>query len=137
MDRILALDIGEKTIGLAISDPLHITSQGLYTITRTDLENDIKSLNEVIELYDVKLLVVGLPINMDGSESESSRKIKEFVKEIKKHLNLEIIFEDERLTTVYAEKTLISLDKRREERKKIIDTVAASIILQSYLDRKG
>ena len=134
--RSLGIDFGDARIGLAISDPIGFFASGLETYNRKNLQADLQHIINLIKEKDVKTLVVGLPINMDGSQGIRVEKTKEFCEEIKKLVNIEIVYIDERLTTVQAEKMLIEQDVRREDRKKVIDKVAATIILQSYLDKK-
>lgn len=135
MKRILGLDVGDKTIGVAVSDPLFLTAQGLKTIKREGICEDLKELEMLIEKYDVFKIVVGLPKNMNNTIGLQAEKVLKFVEEIKEKLDVEVILEDERLTTVAAEKILINGDVSRKKRKKVIDKVAATYILQSYLDR--
>ncbi len=137
MYRILGLDVGDKTIGVAVSDLLHLTAQGITTIRRTNEKADLEELGKLIEEYEPKEIVVGLPKNMNGSIGFQGEKTQDFAKKIYKKFKVEIIFEDERLTTMAAEKMLISGDVSRKKRKTIIDKVAATYILQTYLDRKG
>lgn len=137
MERILGLDVGDKTIGIAVSDLLQLTAQGLTTIRRTSEGEDFKKLKEIIDEYDPKKIVIGLPINMNGSIGFQGEKTMELAEKIEKKFKIEVIYEDERLTTVAAEKMLISGDVRRAKRKQLIDKVAATYILQTYLDRLG
>ena len=134
--RIMGLDLGEKTIGIAISDPLGLTAQGLTTIKRGDLDEDLKKLKELIEAYEVQNLVLGLPKNMDGSLGPQSEKISEFKGILEEQLNIKVFLQDERLSTKEAEKFLISANVRRSKRKTVIDKIAAVVILQTYLDRR-
>ncbi|WP_026894149.1 Holliday junction resolvase RuvX [Clostridiisalibacter paucivorans] len=136
MKRFMGLDVGDRTIGVAVSDLLGITAQGIKTIRRSDIENDIKELKELIDTYEVEDLVVGLPKNMNNTIGPQGEKVLEFIEEIKKHLDVKIYLQDERLTTVSAEKMLINADISRKKRKKVIDKVAATYILQTYLDKK-
>lgn len=133
--RILGLDIGQKTIGLAISDPLGLTAQGIKTIYRKNKKTDIEELKKVCKEYEVETLVVGLPKNMDNSIGFAGQKIQEFSSLIEEELGLKIEFWDERLTTVAAHKAMLEADLSRGKRKKIVDKVAATYILQGYLDR--
>lgn len=133
--RIMALDVGSKRIGVALSDPLKITAQGLETFNRTTLEADIVGLWKLIDEYDVSQLVVGLPKNMDGSEGFKVEEVRQFVSDLTIERQIEVIWVDERLTTVSAERALLEADVSRAKRKKVIDKMAAVIILQSYLDR--
>lgn len=137
MYRILGLDVGDKTIGIAVSDLLHLTAQGVTTIRRTNEKADFEALGKLIDEYDPKEIVVGLPKNMNGSIGFQGEKTQEFAKKVYNKFKIDIIFEDERLTTMAAEKMLISGDVSRKNRKKLIDKVAATYILQTYLDRKG
>lgn len=134
--RILGLDLGEKTIGVAISDPLFITAQGLKTIYRKSTEEDLKELESIVEEYNICKIVVGFPKNMNNTIGPQGEKVLDFVDKLKNTIDIDIILEDERLTTVAAEKMLIEGDVSRERRKKVIDKVAATYILQTYLDRK-
>lgn len=135
MERILGLDVGDKTIGVAVSDPLGLTAQGIITIERNGIKNDFKALKSIIDEYEIAKIVVGFPKNMNNTIGPQGEKVLEFVEEIKKEFKLEIILEDERLTTVAAEKLLINGDVSRKKRKKVIDKVAATYILQTYLDK--
>jgi len=132
--RILALDVGDRTIGMAISDPLGWTAQGLHTLRRNNAEADMKALKEVIHQYEVTRLVVGLPKNMNGTIGPQAEKVRYFVEQLRPEISCEIVEWDERLTTKMAERSLIEADIRRNKRKKIIDTAAAVCILQGYLD---
>ena len=137
MERILGLDVGDKTIGVAVSDLLQYTAQGLMTIKRESKVKDLKAIEILLIEYDVKRVVVGLPKNMNGSIGPQCDKVIKFAEKIKNKFKIEVIYIDERLTTVSAERILIESEVRRENRKKVIDKIAASYILQSYLDRKG
>lgn len=134
MERILGLDVGDKTIGVAVSDLLLLTAQGITTIRRESKKKDFKALEDLISEYKIKKVVVGLPKNMNGSLGPQSEKTMKFAKKLKNKFDVEIIYIDERLTTVSAERVLIEGDMRRSKRKKVIDKVAAVFILQSYLD---
>lgn len=133
--RTMALDVGSKRIGVALSDPLKITAQGLQTFQRTTLEEDIKGLWKLMDEHEVSQLVVGLPKNMDGSVGFKAEEVQQFVADLTAERKIEVIWIDERLTTVSAERTLLEADVSRAKRKKVIDKMAAVIILQSYLDR--
>lgn len=137
MERVMGLDLGDKTIGVAISDPLLITAQGLKTIRRENIKKDIAELKNIIAKYNITKIVMGFPKNMNNTVGPQGEKVLDFVEELKKRIDIEIILEDERLTTAIAEKILIHGDVSREKRKKVIDTVAATYILQTYLDRRG
>ena len=133
--RIMALDVGDKKIGVALSDPLKITSQGLETYIRKETEEDYKYFAELIKKNDAEILVVGLPKNMNGTEGPQAEKVKEFINKLQKYTDVKIDYADERLTTMEAEKMLISGDVSRKNRKKVVDKVAANLILQNYLQR--
>ncbi len=133
--RSLALDIGDKTIGVAASDLLNLTAQGVKTIKRTSNKEDLRQLGEIIKQYDAEILVIGYPKNMNGTEGERCEMVKKFAEKISQaYPNVKQVFWDERLSTVAAEKNLIAADVSRAKRKKIIDKMAAVYILQGYLD---
>ncbi|MGL4850289.1 MAG: Holliday junction resolvase RuvX [Clostridium sp.] len=133
--RILGLDIGQKTVGVAISDPLGFTAQGITTIRRVKRAQDVLEVKKICDEYTVEKIVVGLPKNMDGSIGFAGEKIKEFSALLEQEIGLEIIYWDERLTTVAAHRAMLEADLSRSKRKKIVDKVAATYILQGYLDR--
>ena len=133
--RIMALDVGDKRIGVALSDPLKITAQGLTTYQRTILKEDVEGIWQLIREHEVEELVVGLPKNMDGSQGYKVDDVKFFVDQLLKKGDIPILWVDERLTTVSAERTLLEADVSRKKRKTVIDKMAATIILQSYLER--
>lgn len=135
MERILGIDVGDKRIGVAVTDPLQITAQGVMTLKRKTRDDDLAAFAELIAKYEIKKVVAGLPLNMDGSESAQTRKTVNFCQFIKKRLNIEIIYIDERLTSAWSEKVLIEGNVSRENRKDYIDMLAAQIILQSHMDR--
>ncbi|WMM23265.1 Holliday junction resolvase RuvX [Tissierella sp. MB52-C2] len=137
MERIMGLDVGDKTIGVSVSDLLQMTAQGVTTIRRESKEKDYKALEDLIKEYNIKKVVVGLPKNMNGTLGPQGEKTMKFAEKLKNKFNVQIIYEDERLTTMAAEKLLIEGDVRREKRKGVIDKVAANFILQTYLDRQG
>lgn len=137
MERVMGLDVGDKTIGVAISDLLQLTAQGITTIRRESKVKDYAALEELINENNIKKIVVGLPKNMNGTMGPQGEKTIKFAEKLKNKFKLEIIYEDERLTTMAAEKLLIAGDVRREKRKTLIDKVAATYILQTYLDRNG
>ncbi|MEA4815816.1 MAG: Holliday junction resolvase RuvX [Lachnospiraceae bacterium] len=136
--RILGLDFGDKTIGVAISDPFLMIAQALETIERKN-ENEfkipMKRLAEIVEEYDVSEIVLGMPKNMNNTEGDRCKKTLLFKERLERRFpKIKVILWDERLSTVAAEKSLISVGMRRENRKKIIDKMAAHYILQGYLD---
>lgn len=135
MKRILGLDLGQKTIGVAISDPLGFTAQGLTTIRRNNKGKDIEDLKKICDDYSVETIVIGLPKNMNGTIGPSGEIAMEFGKVVEEELKIKVEFWDERLTTVAAHKAMLEADLSRNKRKKIVDKVASTYILQGYLDR--
>ena len=133
--RALALDIGDKTIGIAASDLLGITAQGVETIRRTSDKNDLKRLGELVKDFEATTFIIGLPKNMDGTEGTRCELVKKFAEKICAAFpEVNQIFWDERLSTVAATKNLIAADVSRKKRKKVIDKMAAVYILQGWLD---
>ncbi|MDT3699145.1 MAG: Holliday junction resolvase RuvX [Thermincola sp.] len=135
--RIIGLDVGSKTIGVALSDPLGWTAQGLEVIRRRGLANDLNRLAEIIREYEVHKAVIGLPKNMNGTLGPQSEAVQEFVKDFQGKLSLPVVMWDERLTTVAAQRTLIEADVSRKKRKNVIDKMAAVMILQGFLNSQG
>jgi len=133
--RVLALDAGEKRIGVAVSDPLGIIAQGVTVITRRDPETDLNEIKRIIEEYKADSVVIGMPINMDGTKGKSAEKVNEFVEVLKGRLSIPVYTYDERLSTKESEKFLISANVSRKKRKQVIDKMAAQLILESYLER--
>lgn len=134
MKRIAGLDVGEKTIGVAVSDYLGLTAQGIKTINRKNIEKDLYELETLLKEFEVNLIVVGLPRNMNGTYGKSAERAWELGGLIEQNLGYEVEYWDERLSTASAEKTLLQSDMSRKKRKKVIDKLAAVIILQNYLD---
>ena len=132
--RVLGLDIGDKTIGVAVSDPLGFTAQGVTTIRRKNEEIDLKELITICKEYSVDTIVAGLPENMNGTIGPQSEKVLAFCEVIKKEINIPIKMWDERLTTVAAHRVMLEADLSRAKRKKLVDKIAATYILQGYLD---
>ena len=136
-NRILGLDFGSKTVGVAISDPLRITAQGLE-IVRREKENKLRKtlarIEEIIEEYDPCLNVRGLPKNMNNTEGERVEKTRAFADDLTRRTGLEVVFWDERLTTVAADRIMMESGIRRENRKDYVDEIAAMLILQGYLE---
>lgn len=135
--RIMGLDYGTKTAGVAISDALGLTAQGIETIERKE-ENKLRRtcarIEELIREYEVEKIVLGFPKHMNNDVGERAEKSLEFKAMLERRTGLEVVMWDERLTTVAAERTLIESKVRREDRKKYIDKIAAVFILQGYLD---
>ncbi len=135
--RIMGLDYGSKTIGVAVSDPLGFTAQGIETIhrkTENKLRQSLARIEELVGEYDVEKIVLGFPKNMNNTIGERAEKTLEFKAMLERRCELEVVLWDERLTTVEAERTLIETNVRREDRKKYVDTIAAILILQGYLE---
>ncbi len=138
MFRIMALDYGTVRIGIALSDLTQFIANGYENYQRTSLRNDLNHLKQIINDNKVGKIVVGLPLNMDGSESGQTLKTKEFIEVLRNEIpNIPIEVLDERLTSMVAEKLLISADVSRAKRKQVIDKMSATIILQDYLDRQN
>ena len=135
--RILGLDMGEKRIGLAVSDPLGITAQGVEVWTRRGRQADLDHILALAREYQVQQIVVGLPRHMDGRPGDAAADILKFAQSLGEALGAEVTPWDERLTTVAAERLLIQADVSRRRRRQVVDQVAAVLILQSYLDSRG
>ncbi len=137
MGRIMALDVGDVRIGIAISDMMGIIANPLETYTRKgNLSIDAKYIADLATSREVSLFISGLPLGLNGQENEQTTKTRMFIDELSKQSAIPIEFMDERFTTLSAERVLIQGNVRRENRKKVIDKVAATIILQNYLDKK-
>lgn len=140
MNRILGLDVGDKTIGVAVTDPLFITAQGVTTIERIGQRKDCDKIIEYIKEYDAKMIVCGLPLMLDGTDSIQTQKVRDFATLLQNKLRssglkVELEFMDERFTTKMAEDVMMQTGMKRKERKEFVDKQAAMIILQSYMDR--
>ncbi len=133
--RIAALDVGEARIGVAVSDELGITAQGIGVVRRVGGRRDLEALGALLVPYTPERLVVGLPLKMDGSEGLQVTKVRAFAEKAAAHLGLPLEYWDERLTTVAAERALLEADVSRRRRRELVDKVAASLILQGYLAR--
>ncbi len=134
MMRLMCLDVGTKRIGIAVSDPLMITAQGVETLLRTSITNDCKRYNELITTYGVDKLIIGLPRNMNGTLGPMAEAIIEYTDNIKDFLDIPIEHYDERLSTKLATAALIKGNVSRKKRKNYVDMIAAGYILQSYMD---
>lgn len=135
--RIMGLDFGSKTVGVAVSDALHVTAQGIETIQRKSqgkLRQTLARIDLLIQEYQVDRIVLGFPKNMNNTEGERCQKTLEFQRMLEKRTGLEVFLWDERLTTVAADRTLMEGGVRRENRKSYVDRIAAVFILQGYLD---
>lgn len=138
--RIMGLDYGSKTVGVAISDPLGITAQGIETIERKEenkLRQTLARIETLVKEYEVEKIVLGFPKNMNNTIGERAEKSLELKEKLERRIGVPVIMWDERLTTVEAERTLIESKVRRENRKKYVDKIAAVFILQGYLDSLG
>lgn len=138
MGRIMGLDYGSVTVGVAVSDPLWLTAQGIETIRRPQenkLRRTLARIEELVEEYEVERIVLGYPKNMNNTIGERCRKTEEFAQMLIRRTGLSVEFEDERLTTVAAHNAMIEANVRREKRAEVVDKVAATIILESYLER--
>jgi putative Holliday junction resolvase len=133
--RIMGLDIGTQTIGVAVSDELGITAQGLKTLKRKSMEDDLKKIAAVIHQFEIEKIVVGLPKNMNGTLGKQAEFVLKWVEVLKDEIHVPVVTWDERLSTVAASKVLLEADLSRRKRKKVIDKLAAVLILQGYLDQ--
>lgn len=139
--RKLGLDVGDKTIGVAVSDELDITAQGVTTIDRAGIRKDAGKVMDYVREYDCDTVVMGLPINLDGSDSVQTEKVREFRTMLENKMrssgmaDVKVEWQDERFTTVIAERVLMEANMKRKSRKEVVDKQAAIIILQSYMDR--
>lgn len=131
--RVLGIDLGAKTIGVAISDALGVTAQSLCTVYRKNLKDDLDALRLLVEEYQVEEVVVGLPRHMNGRLGKEGEETIAFGREIERSMGLPVVFWDERLSTVAAEKTLLAGDVTRGKRRRVVDKIAASWILGGYL----
>ncbi len=132
--RLMGLDVGEKTIGIALSDELGFTAQPYETLKRKGDDEDLRVLRTLLEEREISTVVVGLPKNMDGSIGRQARRVAAFAEKIETVLDVPVVHWDERLSTVAAERVLIQADLSRAKRKKHVDKLAAAVILQGYLD---
>lgn len=134
--RVLALDVGRKRIGLAVSDELGITAQGIETLHRTRIRDDIAALDAIAKHWNAGMLLVGQPLHMSGSPSRQSEYTQEFAERLREHLELPVVFWDERLTTVEAERMLRDSGASLEQKKRSVDRLAAVLLLESYLENQ-
>lgn len=138
--RKIALDVGDKTVGIALSDELGITAQGLMTLERVGIRKDTTKILDLVKEYNCDTIVIGLPKKLDGTDSIQTEKVYEFRTMLENKMRstgmkgIEVVWQDERLTTVMAERVLIEADVSRKKRKEVIDKQAAVLIMQSYLD---
>ncbi len=140
--RKIGLDVGDRTIGVAVSDPLGITAQGITTIERVGIRKDAGKVLDYVKEYDCDTIVMGLPLSLSGEDSEQTQKVREFRTMLENKMRstamkgITVVWQDERLTTVQAERVLIEADVSRSKRKTVIDKQAAVIILQTWLDQQ-
>lgn len=132
----MGIDFGKARIGIALSDPLGIIASPYQTYVRVSFEKDLNFLKSLIQEKNVDTVVIGLPLQMDGEEGQMAKDTRLFAENLKSAIDVHIVFEDERLTSVEAEEILIKANVRREERKMLIDKIAAQIILEQYLERR-
>ena len=133
----MALDVGKRRIGLAVSDELGWTAQGLETLERTRIRDDLGRLKEVADRWSIETLLVGQPLHMSGEQSRQSEYTREFAARLQEHLKLPVIFWDERLTSMEAERVLRESGASLEKRKQAVDRIAAVLLLESYLEYRG
>jgi putative Holliday junction resolvase len=137
MERVMAIDVGERRIGVAASDPLGITAQGITVINRTaDLAVDLTAIKKIADDLKVSAIVVGLPKSLSGEEGPQAAKIREFAAELERYVDVPLYWQDERLTTKAAESAMIAGDLSRAKRKTIIDRAAAQLILETFMARR-
>ena len=136
MERVLGLDVGERRIGVAVSDPLGLTAQGVRTIESRGVERDLAAIAQIAGQYGAKRLIVRLPKNMDGSVGFQAERVMRFADKLER-LGYQISYQDERLTSASATRTLLEADVSRKKRKEVIDKLAATYILQGFLDGGG
>ena len=134
--RIMGVDFGQVRIGIALTDPLCIIASPYETYKRVSFEKDIEYLSKLVKEKNVGTIVFGMPYQMDGQEGKTAEMVRQFANELEKQTTVKIVFEDERLSSVEAEEILLSANVRREDRKMLIDKIAAQIILQQYLERR-
>lgn len=135
--RIAGLDVGDRTIGVALSDPLRKISTGLEVIRRGSVAEDLSRLRAIMSVREVMRIVVGLPRNMNGTYGPRAESTRDFAQVLERELGVTVTLWDERLTTVQAERTLLAADMSRRKRRAVIDQLAAQLILQSYLDARA
>lgn len=135
--RVLGVDLGERRIGLAVSDGLGLTAQGLPTLERRNREQDWKALQALAEQYQIGKWVVGLPLHLSGTEGTQAQRVRQWGEALERHLRLPVVYWDERLTTVEAGRVLREAASSRLQRQKAIDRLSAVILLQSYLDAQA
>jgi len=135
--RVMGLDVGDKTIGVAVSDELGISANPVTVISRTgSMKREIGEVRRIAQEYGVERIIVGMPLMLDGTAGIQAQKVEAFVDELRRRLRIAVVTWDERLTTSEVERVLIAADQSRAKRKKVIDKLAAAVMLQSYMDRQ-
>ena len=137
MKRTIALDVGERRIGVAASDLLGLTAQGVAVVQRTTPDADLNALSKIIADYQAAEIVIGLPLNMNGTHGPQAAAAQEFGELLARKVELPITYVDERLSTAAAQRTLLAADTSRKKRKQVVDMLAAQIILETYMARKN
>ena len=132
--RIIGLDVGTKTIGVAVSDIMGWTAQGITTVKRSDPDSDVAEIKKLIDEFEAEQVMIGLPLNMNGSAGPSVDMVRQFGDQLKAEISIPIVYRDERMSTMAAERYLLEGDVSRKKRKKVIDKMAAVFVLQGYLD---
>ena len=132
--RVLGLDVGERRIGIALSDPLGMTAQGLTVLKRRGLASDVDAVGGLVAQYNVERIVLGLPLTLGGERGRQAQKVETFAQALQHRIAVPVQLIDERLTTAQSERVLLEADVSRRKRKRVIDQLAAQLILQQYLD---
>ncbi|MFN7130691.1 MAG: Holliday junction resolvase RuvX [Myxococcales bacterium] len=137
MSRAMGLDVGDKTVGVAVSDLLGLTAQPVTTLRRTNLEADLAALVRLCEEHEVERIVVGLPLNMNGTEGPRAALARKFAEKLRQKTGREVELWDERLSTAEVQRVLIAGDASRKKRREVVDTLAAQVILQGWMDARS
>jgi putative Holliday junction resolvase len=135
--RLGGLDVGNKRIGVAVSDGLGLTAQPVVVIERSSVKQDVAKIAATLAPYGVRRVVAGLPVEMSGREGEQARRVRAFCEALATATGLDVVYQDERMTTVQSERILVESGVRRGKRREVIDKLAATLILQAYLDARG
>ncbi|HYB98175.1 MAG TPA: Holliday junction resolvase RuvX [Candidatus Limnocylindrales bacterium] len=132
--RLAALDVGDKRIGVAVSDPLRLIAQPVGVVQRRGAKADCSAILALLAEHQIEKVIVGLPLSMAGSEGEQADRVRHFAERFQNETGLEVVYQDERLTTLQGQRMLVQAGVRRERRRQVVDKVAAALILQAYLD---
>jgi putative Holliday junction resolvase len=135
--RLVGLDVGDKRIGVAVSDGLRMTAQPLGVVARKSLDKDSARIMKLVEEYDIECAVAGLPLLMSGEEGEQADRVRHFCEAFTKRTGVDVVYQDERLTTAQSKRMLIESGVRRGRRREVIDKMAATLILQAYMDTQS